>query len=282
MVSLKGQDDKERTVYILMQTTGYSMKQIGDLLQIAIDAALLAGKEIIEVYETGDFSVEMKSDDSPLTKADQLSHQVIVEQLARYELPLLSEEGSTIPYDERKAWDYYWLIDPLDGTKEFIRRNGTFTVNIALMKGTVPVAGVVYAPCLDTLYYGGQGFGGYKIVNGSRTALPHGDNISFDELLIKDNVVIVASRLHSNSETEEFIKRFKHYTLQSIGSSLKFMLLADDKADIYPRLAPTMEWDTAAAHAVLNAVNRKIYQLDLVHELEYNKQDLLNPSFIAF
>ncbi len=258
------------------------MKSIEELLELAVSAALEAGKKILEVYETDDFSVDMKSNNSPLTKADKVAHHVICDYLESTQIPLLSEEGRDIPFEERKVWDYYWLVDPLDGTKEFIKRNGEFTVNIALMKGTAPVAGVVYAPCLNTLYYGAKGSGAYKIINGTRTALQSIDDTSLQDLLQKEPITIVASRSHSNAETEAFINRFKRYELQSMGSSLKFMLLADCVANIYPRLAPTMEWDTAAAHAVLNAVNRKVYQVDLVHELIYNKQNLLNPSFIAF
>ena len=258
------------------------MKSIEELLELAIGAALEAGKKIMEVYETGDFSVDMKSNNSPLTKADRISHQVICDYLESSQIPLLSEEGRDIPFEERRAWDYYWLIDPLDGTKEFIKRNGEFTVNIALMKGDSPVAGVVYAPCLQTIYYGAKGIGAFKIERGNQATLQEAATISTEDLLQKESVTIVASRSHSNTETEAFINRFKKHGLQSMGSSLKFMLLADGVADIYPRLAPTMEWDTAAAHAILNAVNRKVYQTDMEHELMYNKENLLNPSFIAF
>jgi len=258
------------------------MKSTAELLELAIAAALKAGKGIMQVYETEDFSVEMKSDNSPLTKADKASHQIICKDLSSSQLPLLSEEGSHISFEERKSWEYYWLVDPLDGTKEFIKRNGEFTVNIALMKGAAPVAGVIYAPCLDTLYYGAKETGAYKIKNGDKSSLPIVERLELQDLLQKDSVTIVASRSHSNPETEQFISRFKNFELQSMGSSLKFMLLADSAADIYPRLAPTMEWDTAAAHAILNAVNRKVYQEDLNSELVYNKANLLNPPFIAF
>lgn len=258
------------------------MKSIEELLELAIKAASEAGKAIIEVYETDDFSVDMKLDNSPLTKADKISHQIISQLLSSSQLPLLSEEGNHIPFEERKEWDYYWLVDPLDGTKEFIKRNGEFTLNIALMKDTAPIAGVVYAPCLKTIYYGSKGYGAYKIENGNQSTLPIIETPELQDLLQKESVTIVASRSHSNPETENFINRFKRHELQSMGSSLKFMLLADGAADIYPRLAPTMEWDTAAAHAILNAVNRKVYQEDLNAELVYNKVNLLNPSFIAF
>ncbi len=258
------------------------MKSIEELSELAIGAALEAGKKILEVYETDDFSVDMKSNNSPLTKADRVSHQIICDYLESSQIPLLSEEGRDIPFEERKVWDYYWLVDPLDGTKEFIKRNGEFTVNIALMKGTAPVAGVVYSPCLKALYYGAKGHGAHKIVNGKPGSLPIAESMEMRNLLQKETVTIVASRSHSSPETEAFINRFKKHELQSMGSSLKFMLLADGVADIYPRLAPTMEWDTAAAHAILNAVNRKVYQTNVEYELQYNKQDLLNPSFIAF
>ncbi|MDQ3682291.1 MAG: 3'(2'),5'-bisphosphate nucleotidase CysQ [Bacteroidota bacterium] len=258
------------------------MKSIEELLELAIDAALEAGKKILEVYETDDFSVDMKSDNSPLTKADKVSHQIICQYLSSSHLPLLSEEGTNIPFEERKRWEYYWLVDPLDGTKEFIKRNGEFTVNIALMKASAPITGVIYAPYLNTLYYGAKETGAYKNANGNKNSLPIVERSELQDLLQKDSVTIVASRSHSNPETEQFISRFKNYELQSMGSSLKFMLLADRAADIYPRLAPTMEWDTAAAHAILNAVNRQVYQTDLNSELVYNKANLLNPPFIAF
>ncbi len=224
----------------------------------------------------------MKSDNSPLTKADKISHQIISQLLSSSQLPILSEEGNHIPYEERSKWNYYWLVDPLDGTKEFIKRNGEFTVNIALMKDTAPIAGVIYAPCLNTIYYGAKEAGAHKIENGNQTSLQIVAATILKDITQKESVTIVASRSHNNPETEDFINRFRNYQLQSMGSSLKFMLLADNIAEIYPRLAPTMEWDTAAAHAILNAVNRKVYQTDLKRELEYNKQELLNPSFIAF
>ena len=258
------------------------MKKIEALLELAIGAAIEAGKKILEVYNTGELSVELKSDNSPLTKADRISHQVILEYLESSQIPLLSEEGRDIPFEERKLWDYYWLVDPLDGTKEFVKRNGEFTVNIALMEGVAPIAGVVYAPCIETLYYGAKGRGAFKIEKGHKSILQETADTSLDVLLQKETAIIVASRSHNNPETEAFIRRFKNHELQSMGSSLKFMLLAGGLADIYPRMGPTMEWDTAAAHAVLNAVNRKVYQPDLITELIYNKAELLNPSFIAF
>ena len=255
---------------------------IADLMNIARIAAMEAGKAIMNVYGSLDHMIDWKKDSSPLTAADIKSHHIILEHLRATGLPIMSEEGADIPFEERAGWNYYWLVDPLDGTKEFIKRNGEFTVNIALMNGAVPVGGVVYAPCLDTLYYGAKEMGAYKIANGISSVLPTNTQPALQDLLEKDSVIIVASRSHNNADTNEFFNQFKKYELQSMGSSLKFMLLADSSADIYPRMAPTMEWDTAAAHAILNAVNRKVYQADLNNELIYNKPELLNPSFIAF
>lgn len=251
------------------------------LLNLAIEAAKAAGKEIMTVYEDGNFSVDFKADDSPLTKADKAAHTIIKKFLEASGLPILSEEGVHIPFSERKDWKNYWLVDPLDGTKEFIKRNGEFTVNIALIKGNEPVVGVVYAACLDQLYYGAKGEGAYKYQGGSETALPIGKNQTVKDLSSQECVTVVASRSHSNAETEEFISQFKNTVLSSMGSSLKFMLLAEEKADVYPRLAPTMEWDTAAAHAILNALNRGVYRTDFSGELEYNKESLVNSYFIS-
>ncbi len=259
------------------------MTGIAPLLEIANKAALEAGKMILEIYESGDFGVDMKSDNSPLTLADKAAHKTIVKHLESTGLPILSEEGKHLPFEERKTWDYFWLVDPLDGTKEFIKRNGEFTVNIALILKNTPVAGIVYAPVLDILYVGSEETGVYKIENGKKSTLtPLTQKFALQDLINKKEVTVVASRSHMTSETEAFIHQFKDVRLTSMGSSLKLMLLAENKADIYPRLAPTMEWDTAAGHAILNAANKSVYQVSLTSELSYNKPDLLNPSFIAF
>ncbi|MFD2247967.1 3'(2'),5'-bisphosphate nucleotidase CysQ [Pontibacter ruber] len=256
---------------------------ITKLLETARLAALKAGEAILEIYRTGDVEVALKPDDSPLTRADRSAHTIISNLLEPTGLPILSEEGLHSPYQERAQWEWYWLLDPLDGTKEFINRNGDFTVNIALMYKTTPVAGVVYAPTLGTLYFGSKKTGVYKEQAGKRTQLePLPERTSFDALQQKSGIKIIASRSHMTEETEQFIARFSNVQLVSMGSSLKFMLLAEGKADLYPRFAPTMEWDTAAAHAILRAVNRSIYQADLETELIYNKPQLLNPSFVAF
>lgn len=259
------------------------MIDITHLLSLAKNAALQAGKAILEVYTSGDFGVEMKSNQSPLTLADKAAHAIIASNLEETGLPILSEEGSDIPYGDRKNWEYFWLVDPLDGTKEFIKRNGEFTVNIALMHSNIPVAGVIYAPYLDVLYFGSEEMGSYKIEKDEQVQLPFmTKKRSLQELQQKEHITVVASKSHLNEETKSFINQFKNANFSSMGSSLKLMLLAEGVADIYPRIAPTMEWDTAAGHAILRSLNMGVYHTDLQTELSYNKEDLLNPSFIAF
>jgi 3'(2'), 5'-bisphosphate nucleotidase len=256
---------------------------ITDLLQIARTAALEAGSAIMQVYTSGDFDVSIKADDSPLTKADRAAHTIISNYLTETGLPILSEEGKQTPFEERQQWAWYWLVDPLDGTKEFLKRNGEFTVNIALMHQNKPVAGVIYAPVLKDLYFGSVATGVFKETGGENIPLmPLPKKRTWQELQQLPNLTMIASRTHQSPETAEFMQRFPTAGISSMGSSLKFMLLAEGKADLYPRFAPTMEWDTAAAHALLNALNRGIYQQDLQQELEYNKPNLLNPNFIAF
>lgn len=258
------------------------MIDITHLLELAQRAALQAGQAILEIYTSGNFGVEMKSDQSPLTIADKAAHAIISAQLEETGLPILSEEGSHNPYEERKRWDYFWLIDPLDGTKEFIKKTGEFTVNIALVHHNIPVAGVIYAPCLDILYYGSKETGVYKLEKEEQVQLSFiPKKRTIEELKQKGQITIVASKSHMNEETKDFINQFRDANLSSMGSSLKLMLLAEGVADIYPRLAPTMEWDTAAGHAILRSLNMSVYQTDLQTELLYNKENLLNPSFIA-
>ncbi len=258
---------------------------VSELLIKANQAALMAGDAIMRVYETDDFGVDYKSDNSPLTLADKAAHKVIVEHLYDTGLPILSEEGKDVPYTERKEWEYFWLVDPLDGTKEFIKRNGEFTVNIALIHQGSPIAGVIYAPYLNTLYYGSKEAGVYRVKvkdHVEEKLAPIEKRKHFDEFSGQNKVTVVASKNHLNAETEKFIDQFKNVQLHSVGSSLKLMLLVENVADIYPRLAPTMEWDIAAGHAILSALNRGVYQTNMNDELTYNKPDLLNPSFVAF
>lgn len=256
---------------------------IQHLMELAEQAATDAGQAIMKIYLSGEFGTTLKPDESPLTRADKSAHSIIARHLAGTNLPVLSEEGANIDFRERKKWEYFWLIDPLDGTKEFINKNGEFTVNIALVQQHAPIGGVIYAPCMDTLYSGSKETGIHKHEKGKRTTLtPLEERNQFGRLLEKESITVVASRSHLSSTTKDFIHRFQKPALTLLGSSLKFMELLENRADIYPRLEPTMEWDTAAAHAILNASNRGVYQTSLKAELVYNKPDLTNPSFIAF
>jgi 3'(2'), 5'-bisphosphate nucleotidase len=283
-----------------------------EALSVAIRASLQAGSAIIDIYESADdLEIQKKDDDSPLTRADRAAHDVIsnilMEASSSVTPHLLSEEGKSIPYEERKNWEYFWLVDPLDGTKEFINRNGEFTVNIALIHKDTPVVGVVYVPVKQTLYFAAEGVGGYKIENSEKVkseAVKRGD-FPIDEIisnseklpvsskhstahsspLTSHSITIIASRSHMNEETTQFIddmkKRYEHVELVSAGSSLKLCMVAEGTADIYPRLGPTMEWDTAAAHAVVQCAGARIYTYPGQDRLVYNKQDLLNPYFVV-
>lgn len=253
------------------------------LLAIAKNAALDAGMKIMPVYHSARLHVREKEGGSPVTIADKNSHTIIARHLEKTGYPVLSEEGSHIDFSNRKHWEHFWLVDPLDGTKEFISANDEFTINIALMERGVPVAGVIYAPAMATLYYGSRETGVFKNVNGELNLFPRlPERKIFNDLLQKEHITVAVSRSHLSEATNQFVSRFQHATLSSMGSSLKFMMLLENKADIYPRLGYTMEWDTAAAHALLNASNRGIYRENLQSELTYNKPDLRNPFFIAF
>jgi len=247
-----------------------------NLLGIAKEACLKAGARIIEIYGRDDFNIELKGDDSPLTIADKEAHNIISDFLEPTNIPVLSEEGSKIPYNERRDWDYFWLVDPLDGTKEFIKRNGEFTVNIALIKKDQPIMGVVYAPVLNWLYWGTKDLGAFKEdETGTRSI-----QTSKTDLTAK-NLKVVASRSHLNEETEEFLSSLDDPEIVSMGSSLKFLLVAENSANVYPRYAPTMEWDTGAAHAVVVAAGGKIYKEPGRQPFVYNKENLLNPHFLV-
>ena len=246
-----------------------------ELLSITIEAAIKAGERIMEIYENEDFEVDFKSDNSPLTKADIASHNIIESYLNKTGIPVLSEEGKGIEYDERKDWSRLWIVDPIDGTKEFINKNGEFTVNIALVERGVPIAGVVYAPAIDDLYWADE-TGAYK--NGDK--LPLTTNHTPEKAL-----TIVASRSHMSQETQDYVDSLKAGTesieLTSVGSSLKLCYVAEGKADQYPRLAPTMEWDTAAAHAVALQAGKEVLDFKTRKPLQYNKENLLNPWFLV-
>lgn len=249
-----------------------------DLLDLALVAAQKASLEILHVYNSPNFEVEAKGDNSPITLADKKAHEVISNILNPSGLPILSEEGKEIPYSVRKNWDTFWMVDPLDGTKEFIKRNGEFTVNIALIENQKPVLGVVSIPVTNETYYGAKGIGAFKIANGQKSQLIVSDKAP----KTKQGIRVVASRSHLNEETQQFIDSLNQPVLVSKGSSLKFLMLADGQADIYPRFAPTMEWDTAAAHAVLNQLGVGVVVKGTESELAYNKENLLNPSFLSY
>lgn len=263
------------------------------ILFIAIRAALAAGHKIMTVYTdpNADFEIEKKADNSPLTIADRKSHEVITTMLASTPYPILSEEGIQIPVEERQSWKELWIVDPLDGTKEFIKRNGEFTVNIAYVKNGIPEAGVIYIPVKKELYFADYGIGAFKLENIELVD----ETKNLDYLITQahqlpdtdfhENFVIVASRSHLNVETEKYIQKMEqlHPKVETVskGSSLKLCLIAEGKADVYPRFAPTMEWDTAAGHAIIRSSGKEVWQSDKKEPLQYNKTDLLNPWFIA-
>jgi len=267
--------------------------ELKQLLQLAIESSVCAGKKILHVYNTRNFDVEFKADDSPLTTADELAHECIARKLSNTEYPILSEEGKSIPFKERKQWNIFWLVDPLDGTKEFIKRNGEFTVNIALIKNGVPIMGVIYAPYLADLYFGALKFGAYKVEN--LAADTPKEDLNIDELMKRGfmlpqtceerSFTIVGSRSHMNKTTEDFINDLadshEHVEFISKGSSLKLCMIAEGKADIYPRFAPTMEWDTGAGQAIVEAAGYKVNIYEQEDPLRYNKEDLTNPWFIS-
>lgn len=258
------------------------------LLQTAIEAALVAGAKIMEIYASGDFSVDMKADNSPLTRADIASHNVIVDHLEKTGIPVLSEEGKSIPYNERAAWNTLWIVDPIDGTKEFIKKNGEFTVNIALIENQRPIAGVVYVPALNELYFSSTERGAFKTSNNS-TSISLEDRISEADTLPLNTgnrpYTVVASRSHLSDETVAFIQELEnqHGEVASIskGSSLKLCMVAEGTADCYPRFAPTMEWDTAAGQAICNHSGCTVINWETKKPLLYNREELLNPWFLV-
>lgn len=258
-------------------------------LQIAIKASLEAGKVIMEVYDTA-FDVEIKDDKSPLTEADKKANDVINSFLIPTGIPIISEENKQTDYDIRKTWETCWVVDPVDGTKEFIKRNGEFTVNIALVADGKPVLGVIYVPAVKTVYFANvESNEAFKanleshdvtvetILKLAKPLQPKDNN--------SDKVEVVGSRSHMNEDTLNFVedlkKEGKEVEIVSKGSSLKFCLVAEGKADVYPRYAPTMEWDTAAGQAICNAVGLKVISKETNKPLEYNKENLLNSYFLV-
>ncbi len=243
------------------------------------EIAKAAGEKIMEIYQK-EYQVSLKEDRSPLTEADLASNEVILRMLkeATPDIPILSEESKSVDYEERKNWSSFWLVDPLDGTKDFINKTGDFTVNIALISGHQPVLGVVNAPAKGKLYYGESGAGAFCIENGSTKKIQ-------PDQIDKKTAHVVASRFHLSDETKEYIDalktKFETVEMVETGSSLKLCLVAEGKADYYPRFGPTMEWDTAAAHAVVLAAGAHIEIYPSGEEMVYNKENLLNPWFLV-
>ncbi|MBL7112956.1 MAG: 3'(2'),5'-bisphosphate nucleotidase CysQ [Bacteroidales bacterium] len=260
-------------------------------LELAVYAAVRAGARILEVYNQSNVQTEYKADNSPLTEADTASHQILTDILSGSHLPILSEEGENPENKERLSWDRFWMIDPLDGTKEFLKRNGEFTINVALISDRHPVTGVVYVPVSGDLYFASNIIGSYKVqlTYTGKNDLP--DLIQMINLAEKlpfattRNFTVVASRSHRNEETELFIrqleKEHRNVTVVSKGSALKICIVAEGNADIYPRFGPTMEWDTAAGQCLAINAGCTVTRNDTGEMMYYNKTDLLNPWFIV-
>ena len=246
-----------------------------DWLNIAKEAAKKAGDKILQIYGK-EFSVSYKEDKSPLTIADQKANDIIESYLLKTNIPILSEEGKLTEYKDRKNWKLLWIVDPLDGTKEFVKRNGEFTVNIALVKNGKPILGVIFVPVKGWLYYGSSN-GSFREINEKKVKLPLDKKAT--------NFKVVGSRSHQSPETKEYFedikKRKKNVEIVSMGSSLKICLVAEGSADVYPRFAPTMEWDTAAGHAIAKYAGKKLIDLQTKQEMIYNRLRLTNNWFIV-
>ncbi|WP_350288817.1 3'(2'),5'-bisphosphate nucleotidase CysQ [uncultured Croceitalea sp.] len=261
-----------------------------ELLKLAIKASIDAGAKILEIYKNDNFGVQSKDDQSPLTMADIASNNAIMDYLNTTNIPIISEENKEIAYADRKDWNECWIVDPLDGTKEFIKKNGEFTVNIALCKDGKPIFGVIYVPVSRELYYADVN------KNEAYKSVLSKDHDIIKELFLEEDriatsepnhelVRVVGSRSHMNDDTQDYIdsikSNFNQVDIVSKGSSLKFCLVAEGKADVYPRFAPTMEWDTAAGQAICNAVGLNVISRETNEELDYNKENLLNPFFLV-
>lgn len=261
----------------------------------ALEAAVRAGGAVMEVY-AGEIAVEAKADDSPLTLADRRAHALIAERLAPLGIPLLSEEGRAIPFAERRRWRRLWVVDPLDGTKEFVKRLGEFTVNIALVEEGRPVMGVVFVPVTGRLYYGRAGVGAFRVDDPQAIgplAAGRADSARLAAAAVRlpidvsphETFVIVGSRSHATPELEAFVeakrRELGRVEFVSSGSSLKYLLVAEGRADLYPRLGPTMEWDTAAGQAIVEAAGATVTRWEDGGAMVYNKENLLNPWHVA-
>jgi len=251
------------------------MVSISSYLHEIRDIAEEAGRAIMKIYDSGVFKTVIKDDFSPLTAADKAAHDLIQSRLERLpsQYPVLSEESRTVPYEKRKDWPRYWLVDPLDGTKEFLKRNGEFTVNIALIEKGEPVLGILHAPAMGVTYTAAKGIGAFKWKDGQEKRIWAAD-------YRKGNLCIVASRSHAGPKIQALIEELKPERVLSMGSALKIGLVAEGEAHFYPRLAPTMEWDTAAAHCIVNEAGGSLIDLE-GNELRYNREELRNPFFLV-
>lgn len=271
---------------------------VATLLQDAVFAAISASKKVREIYDSGDFGVNMKSDSTPLTKADKISDSEIREQLLHTYIPLMSEEGRMIHYEERANWLLYWLVDPIDGTKEFIKVNGEFTVNIALIEEGYPIIGVICLPSTETLYFAARSVGSYKIPNRALSEIKEYKDCSVEKLLPKalrlplpyeaeHRYTVVSSRSHLAPEMTSYLEKVRELHPDMLppipqGSSKKFCLVAEGTADLYPRITPTSEWDTAAGQAICEFADCVVVTMEKQPKrLIYNKEEMVNPSFIV-
>ena len=260
--------------------------KINDLLKLAFKAAVEAGDAIMEVYQSNAFDIQIKSDSSPLTKADLAAHNIIVARLKSSGIPILSEEDADISFSERSKWNRFWLVDPLDGTKEFIKKNDEFTVNIALIENGKPILGIVYLPVLESIYFASKEKGSFYQNKISIEAIDK--TIASAEQLpraLPSVYTVVGSRSHMNEQTTNYISQLEKekgaVNIISKGSSLKLCMVAEGSAHEYPRFGPTMEWDTAAGHAVALYSGAQVTKDDKLTDLKYNKENLLNPFFIV-
>ena len=248
-----------------------------DLLYKIETTAIKAGKAILDIYHSEDFGIEIKGDDSPLTKADLAAHHIIVDDLQSFtpDVPVLSEESTDILFEERKTWQKYWLVDPLDGTKEFIKKNGEFTVNIALIENGSPIVSVVYVPVSGVSYTAAKGYGAFKKAGNER--------IKINTHKPARNIpIVVGSRSHLSPDVRTYLDKLGDHEMTPMGSSLKFCLVAEGQADLYPRLGLTSEWDTAAAQCIVEQAGGHVVTLDN-QPLRYNTKDsLLNPYFMVY
>ncbi len=259
------------------------------LLFTAIKAAVEAGKAILEIYKSDDFGIEEKDDNSPLTLADKAAHNIIEHYLLETNIAILSEEGRHEAYEHRKNWDRLWIVDPLDGTKEFVKKTGEFTVNIALIESGYPIGGVVFVPCTKTLYYASHKEGAFKVEltedweNKREIDLTHSLRLPIKSS--QDKLIVVASVSHLSKETAQFVDRIKEkygdIDISSVGSSIKICKVAEGSADIYPRLGPTMEWDTAAGQAISEAAGAIFLNWKTKKRFDYNRPNLLNDWFVV-